>query len=528
MHNHESLALIKKKLPRAFPLFFGTIGKINSMQLEVIPKIIEGMNLVLMSPTASGKTEAVFAPFIEKILDVQKKGLKVLYITPTRALVNDMYERTHGLIRKAHLSIARKTGDHPTLDRNDVEDIIITTPESLDSMLTRYGHIFHTLRAIVLDELHLIDNTTRGDQLRILLRRLEKEYLKGQAQYAILSATIADPLALGLRYFDNPTVIKAGNPRPIELTLHENLKNAIAECKTKRLLKILIFCNARKTVEELMQELPSYWPKDKLFAHHGSLSKKEREETEKALKLNSWGICVSTMTLEIGVDIGDIDIAILYRPPHDFSSFLQRVGRACRRKDTIKTIGVYENDEDKNLFLLFEQLAQEGRILPSEYSPDVSVCVQQIFSLLYEKRQGIEINELIKLFENVFARETVLLIINHLQKLGFLATRRDRVFAETKLINLGNYGLIHSNISTAKEYNIINQASNALIGKLDFAPEFGQLILLKGAAWEVIQITSNSVYCKKSATHIDAKTYFAKKQTRGAFAQYLPKELQKE
>jgi len=395
-------------------------------------------------------------------------------------------------------------------------------------MLTRYGHIFQTLRALVLDELHLIDNTARGDQLRILLRRLEKDYLKGQAQYAILSATIADPLALGLRYFDNPVVIKAGNPRPIELTLHENLKNAIAECKAKKLLKILIFCNTRKNVEELMQELASYWPKDKLFAHHGSLSKKEREETEKSFKLNSWGICVSTMTLEIGVDIGDIDIVILYKPPHDFSSFLQRVGRACRRKDTIKTIGIYENDEDQNLFVLFEKLAREGRILSSEYSPDVSVCVQQIFSLLYEKRQGIDINELVKIFENIFLRETVLIIIGHLQKLGFIITRREQVFAETKLINLGNTGLIHSNISSAKEYTIINQATNAPIGKLDFAPEFGKVILLKGAAWEVTQITSNSVYCKKSAAHFDAKTYFAKKQTRGAFAQYLPKELREE
>ncbi len=519
---------VKKKLPRAFSLFFGTIGTVNSMQLEVMPKIIDGMNIVLMSPTASGKTEAILAPLVEKILDIQKKGIKLLYITPTRALVNDMYDRTHGLIRKAHLSIARKTGDHPTLNSKDVEDIIITTPESLDSMITRYGHIFHTLRGVVLDELHLIDNTTRGDQLRILLRRLEKDYLNGQAQYAILSATIADPLALGKRYFDNPVVVKAGKPRPIELTLHENLKNAITECKIKKLLKILIFCNTRKTVEELMQELSSLWPKDKLFAHHGSLSKKEREETEKALKLNSWGICVSTMTLEIGVDIGDIDIVILYRPPHDFSSFLQRVGRACRRKDIIKTIGIYENDEDKDLFLIFEKLAREGKILASEYEADISVCVQQIFSLLYGKRQGIESNELVKIFENIFLRETVLLIIGHLQKLGFLTTRRDRILAETKLINLGNSGLIHSNISCAKEYTIINQATNAPIGKLDFSPEFGKLILLKGAAWEVMQITSTSVYCKKSATHIDAKTYFAKKQTHGAFAQYLPKELQKE
>ncbi|MBC7131299.1 DEAD/DEAH box helicase, partial [Candidatus Bathyarchaeota archaeon] len=183
------------------------------VQIEVIPKILNGNNLVICSPTASGKTEAVMAPICEKIQLCRSRGLKVLYITPTKALANDLRGRLTQPLADMCVTIDIKTGDRPFDCRKSV-DILVTTPESFDSLLCRHPEIFSSLRFVVLDELHLLDGTYRGDQLRLLLKRLDQ--IAGKMQTIILSATLADPKEVAKRYVDDFEISIVKDQKEIE------------------------------------------------------------------------------------------------------------------------------------------------------------------------------------------------------------------------------------------------------------------------------------------------------------------------
>lgn len=163
-----------QRLKRAKGPFFSRFGgKLTPIQIQTIPKILEGLNVVISSPTASGKTEAVMAPLAERFLVEHWHDLAVLYIVPTRALANDSLARIEGPLGDMGITCVLKHGDKPNLPSSALPNCLITTPESLDSLIARRSDIFTSLRAVVLDEIHLLDNTARGDQLRFLLRRLQ-------------------------------------------------------------------------------------------------------------------------------------------------------------------------------------------------------------------------------------------------------------------------------------------------------------------------------------------------------------------
>ena len=148
--------------------FFTRFGRLTAVQESTIPEILDVANVVVASPTASGKTEAVIAPLAERHILEQWEDLAVLYIVPTRALANDTLVRIEGPLQDIGITAALKHGDKPNLPKV-LPNLLITTPESLDSIICRNPKALSTLRAIVLDEVHLLDNTYRGDQLRILL-----------------------------------------------------------------------------------------------------------------------------------------------------------------------------------------------------------------------------------------------------------------------------------------------------------------------------------------------------------------------
>jgi len=164
---------IKKKLSRAWNTFFSKFEKLLEIQLKAIPVVLERKNAIVVSSTASGKTEAVVAPLIERFLREEWKNLAILYISPTKALVNDIYYRLNGQLEELEVSVSIKTGDNPQFNPNKPPNFLITTPESFDSLLCRHPGSFNDIKAVVLDELHLLDNTYRGDQLRLLLKRLK-------------------------------------------------------------------------------------------------------------------------------------------------------------------------------------------------------------------------------------------------------------------------------------------------------------------------------------------------------------------
>ncbi|MHB1034774.1 MAG: DEAD/DEAH box helicase [Pirellulales bacterium] len=188
-------------MPRVWNAFFARFRALRPVQLKTMPAVLAGKNVLVTAPTAGGKTEASASPVCERLLQNRWPGLSVLVITPTRALVNDLLARLSPPFEQLGVRLGRKTADH-TLG-NDIHDqVMITTPESTESLLTFRRESLANIRAIVLDEIHLLDGTPRGDQLRTVLNRLSvyRGSLSTAGQTGIqriaMSATVAAPRGL--------------------------------------------------------------------------------------------------------------------------------------------------------------------------------------------------------------------------------------------------------------------------------------------------------------------------------------------
>ncbi|MGB9719972.1 MAG: DEAD/DEAH box helicase [bacterium] len=484
---------IKDLLPRTWNPLFSRFGSFTPIQELTIPHILNKENVVVISPAATGKTEAVIAPVLENLLKEQSKGLKVVYITPTRALVNDLFRRLEEPINALSLTLGRKTGDHPGIDKNRLPNILLTTPESFDSMLTRQPQIFLQLSAIILDEIHLLDNTPRGDQLRILLIRLRKIFQNRDTkiQYCALSATI-DDLKIGERYFDNPKVCFLRSPREIEYILipTNEFANAIFKiAQVYKLKKILAFFNARSFAESFSQKFNRPPFEGKVFVHHASLPRIKREEVEKIMNQSDRAILLATSTLELGIDIGDVDGIVLYRPPHSISSLLQRTGRGNRRTDKLFAIGVYSNNWEKNLFDTFFDCARKGELYQKEYQPLLSVIPQQIYSYLYQRRRiGTTLRSIFQIFNEIYSDEVVKNVFKKLFNDGIIKEQRRGIYyLSDKLESKIAYGKIHSNIAEKSfgEYAVFDISTGIMIGRIYYLLE---KFILGGKCWEKVQV----------------------------------------
>lgn len=392
---HRELA---KAMPHAWNAFFAGFGTLRPVQLEAMPTILTGRNVLVTAPTAGGKTEAVMAPIAEKIAAHRWPGLSVLVVTPTRALVNDLYQRLEQPLGRMRIPLARKTSDHP-LAPEVREHVVVTTPESIESLLSLRRERLNNVQVVVLDEIHLLDGTPRGDQLRCLLKRLAayRHHVGGEhfggLQLVALSATVSDPKRLALTYLgDSAGIVQVAGQRALEskVILAVGDDQARAEAAIDALdafpdaKKILVFVNSRKQVDVGA----SYFRTGKysttpVYGHHGSLSKNERERTETRFKQDPQAICVATMTLEVGIDIGDVDIVICMDPPFSLASFLQRIGRGCRRLAGLTRVLCVARDRAGEL--MFQALVrQASRTMPQVPTPPFrrSVLVQQILAYL--------------------------------------------------------------------------------------------------------------------------------------------------
>jgi ATP-dependent Lhr-like helicase len=398
---------IRAALSRTWNPFFARFGRLTDVQVRAIPAILSGHNVVVISPAASGKTEAVVAPVVERLLSrspnaelrtrksadpgssVGGRSLAVLYVSPTRALVNDLYRRLVEPLEYLELRLARKTGDHPSIDESRLPFMLITTPESFDSLLCRHTRIFKGLSAVILDELHLLDNTPRGDQLRVLLERLR--LVNADIHYHALSATI-DDLDIGRRYFPAPVVVRVPGRREIDEELMPMgdgwSERVIEELQRRECRKVLCFFNARSHAEEYAKLLNRPPFTNRVWVHHASLTREAREGVEATMNREKSGLLCCTSTLELGIDIGDIDGVVLVRPPFNVSSLLQRLGRGNRRRRAnLVALALYQNSWERFLFETMFECAREGRLYEKNYTPALSVIPQQVTSYLFQRRR---------------------------------------------------------------------------------------------------------------------------------------------
>ncbi|MFE2022463.1 DEAD/DEAH box helicase [Streptomyces sp. NPDC059499] len=334
---------------------------LRPLQRAAIAPLMDGEDAVLLAPTAGGKTEAACFPILSAMAAHKWTGTSVLYLCPLKALLNNLVTRVDTYAQWLGRRAALWHGDTKESQRQRIRteppDILLTTPESLEAMLigvkTDHARLLGTVRAVVVDEVHAFAGDDRGWHLLAVLERLER--VTGRPiQRVGLSATVGNPQHL-LGWLQGsgagkrpgrviapdvvlPDTSTPGAPRPageVELDYVGSLENAAKMIAAlHRGEKRLVFCESRRQVEELGAALRAR--EVTVFLSHASLSVDERARSEQAFAEARNCVIVSTSTLELGIDVGDLDRVIQIDSPASVASFLQRIGRTGRRDDTVR------------------------------------------------------------------------------------------------------------------------------------------------------------------------------------------------
>lgn len=339
-------------------------NELRDVQAEAIRVILDTDSHVLItSGTASGKTEAAFFPILSALCEDPPESFGVLYIGPLKALINDQFARIEALIEETELPVYAWHGDRPASEKarasKTPKGILQITPESLEALLMNHREqaraMFAGLRFAVVDELHAFMGADRGLQLQCLLTRLDRLIGRGARRIG-LSATIQDAEAAG-RWLaagsgrTTAIVSSASAGRQLNLSLRHDALPAdenspeyqqIMDERRRYLYKqaagqkSLIFTNSRMEAENTaaaLSEIASQSGEADIFrVHHGSISAAMRGETEASLRESDKpAAVVTTMTLEMGIDLGGLDKVIQLGAPNTCSSFVQRLGRSGRR-----------------------------------------------------------------------------------------------------------------------------------------------------------------------------------------------------
>ncbi len=318
------------------------------VQEKAIPYILAGFNVLVVAPTGSGKTEAALLPLLSRMAEREGKGLRLIYITPLRALNRDIILRIERLAAESGFRAALRHGDTPTSQRRrflaDPPDIMVTTPESLNLLFasTADRGIWDSVEYVVVDEVHEFLESERGSELAVLLERIEKRRGK-RIQRVGLSATLSRRSILeAAKLLAGPRRVEVVEDRSfkkynvkVEVAADEwseeawsRLVRKVAEIASKTQGSVLVFVNTRSTAEKLAVDLASLLGEDKVRAHHGSLSRKVREEAERLFREGKVKVLVATSSMELGIDIGHVDLVIQFLSPRQIIAMTQRAGRS--------------------------------------------------------------------------------------------------------------------------------------------------------------------------------------------------------
>lgn len=384
---------------------------LRPLQEATIQPVLNGEHAILLAPTAGGKTEAAIFPVFSRMLTENWTGLSVLYICPIKALLNNLEER---LSHYGHLlgrSVAVWHGDVSASRKAkiiaDPPDILLTTPESLEVMLVslRIDHriLFANVRSVIIDEVHAFAGDDRGWHLLSVLERIS--VIAGrELQRLGLSATVGNPGRLcdwlagsceSKRSVINPPAENNVVP-DIQVDWVGSVRNAaIVISRLHRGEKRLVFVDSRSRVEELAMELRGLGVAT--YVSHSCLSLEERFSAEEAFSQGSDCVIVATSTLELGIDVGDLDRVIQIDSPFTVASFLQRIGRTGRRAGSFRNCLFLATKEDAFLrALALLQLWQDAFVEPIEPPPrPMHIYAQQVMALLLQE-QGMIAQDIAK------------------------------------------------------------------------------------------------------------------------------------
>jgi ATP-dependent Lhr-like helicase len=377
--------------------------ELRPLQAQALEPVLDGEHVLLVAPTAGGKTEAAFLPVLSRQLTADWAGLSVLYVCPIRALLNNLEQRLSRIAGLVGRRVGLWHGDVGDSARRrlvaDPPDVLLTTPESLEVMLvTRRSEkerLFSGVRAVIVDEIHAFAGDDRGWHLLAVLERISR--LAGrEIQRLGLSATVGNPEALlawlaGACVGERRVVAPAGSapdaPADVQVDFVGNLTNAATVVsRLHRGEKRLVFCDSRARAEELASRLREAGVET--HVSHSSLSADERRRAEAAF---AWGrdcVIVATSTLELGLDVGDLDRVIQIDAPSRVASFLQRLGRTGRRPTSTRNCLFLATTEEALLQALgLVSLWRSGFVEPVvPPARPLHILAQQVMGLALQER----------------------------------------------------------------------------------------------------------------------------------------------
>jgi ATP-dependent Lhr-like helicase len=517
-------------------------SKPTEPQEKAIPKILEGKNVLLISPTATGKTEAAILPVLNMLLQEPQRipGIKVLYITPLRALNRDMLERLEWWCNNLDIKLAVRHGDTETKERTrqsrSPPTILITTPETLQAILPGWRlrqHLRH-VRCVIIDEVHEMADSKRGSQLSLALERLRWNVGR-DFQTIGLSATIGSPEKVAQFLVGNGRSVEIVRvpvarilrlrivfPKPTadDLRLSSRLYThpevaarlkVIRDYMSKR-ESVLLFTNTR-AISEVLASRFKVWDTDfPVSIHHGSLAKSSRIAAERGLKNGELKGLVCTSSLELGIDVGRIDMVIQYMSPRQVTRLIQRVGRSGHRIGRIAEGIIVTMDSDDTLeALAITRKALKEDLEPVEIPPKpYDALTHQMAGLLLRRRRW-QFDEILEVFRNAYPYkdltiedvEKILRYMHHrfprLTWVSFedkvaLKPRRTKALFEYYFENL-------SMIPDQKQYLVVDMSSDSAVGILDeaFMAEYGKpetKFIIRGTPWLILHVSGERVHVK--------------------------------
>jgi len=466
-----------------------------------------GSDVLIIAPTAGGKSEAALIPVIDDLLKNGRSGVACLYISPLKALINDQEERFSGFCIPTGLTVMKWHGDVPKGDRawkeGENPHILMITPESLEVLLhePRLAAALNNLRAVIIDELHAFVEAERGVHLKTLLYRIDR-IARRPVQRIGLSATVGNPEEILGWLSDNrqgAEVVAIPSPakqKRFSFVIEAEEKGRMdAVVRTVAGKKALVFVNSRRDAENVMNVISPLV--ENVYIHHSSLSAAVRREAEDAFSQEGGACIICTSTLELGIDIGDLDVVVQIGPPNSVSSFLQRMGRSGRRGRSAYVAWVLRDACELLCSAAIIESAMHRTVEPLHpQKRPYNVLVQQMFLFVHRthrttSRQLEHFLRLLPPFAGIPAA-TIRQIITHAVTEGYLMTDGDVLMPgerAEKVFGNANWKDLYSVITGAGEFRAVTP-DGELIGKLDArfvssrsAGEFS----LGGKVWSMVK-----------------------------------------
>jgi ATP-dependent helicase Lhr and Lhr-like helicase len=499
-------------------------------QIMAFPPILAGKNVLLIAPTGTGKTEAVLLPIFSKLAEHPKSeepvGVQVIYITPLRALNRDMLKRLTFWSQRLGISIEVRHGDTEMKIRRkqarQPPQVLVTTPETIQAILpgSQMRRHLKSVQYVIIDEVHNLAESKRGVQLTLGLERLT-EVTEIDYQRIGLSATVGNPeevakfIAGTNRKVEVVQAFLAKNYRykvefPIPTSQDFELAGKLetspeAAARIRRLTELidshkstLIFVNSR-TIAELLGHRFSQLARPDIAVHHGSLSREERVSIEDSFKAGTLKAIIATSTLELGIDIGNVDLTVQYMSPRQVGSLIQRVGRSghsLKRLSEGIILTVYSDDTLESVAAV--ENARQNRIEPIRFHENaLDVLAHQIAGFLMDNENaGAE--DIFHVVRRAYPyrklkKKQFLEVVDFLASLNKLRYDQEgkvlRKSGRTREYYYGNLSMIPDE----RRYPVINVLNDRKIGTL--GDEFmaldarvGLHFIMRGKVWRIVQI----------------------------------------